>query len=211
MPPSLMRFLLLSSCLFILAGCSSFYKNLQPATGDISSIRKFEPDFKNVLYRTQVDVVGGHHLSGVLLIKTLADSSVRIVFSNEMGFKFFDFEFKPDGGFKVYSIIKQMDKKPVIITLQKDFELVMMRKQNQAKAYIKQDDQYKYYVFPQAKGFYYYITNKEGTELIRMERSSSRKPVVQAIMKDFVKGIPDTIAISHKNFKFDISLKRITR
>jgi hypothetical protein len=211
MPLSPTRFLLLSSFFFILAGCSSVYKNLQPATGDISNIEKFKPDFKNVLYRTQVDVVGGHHLSGVLLIKTLPDNSVRMVFSNEMGFKFFDFEFRPDGGFKVYSIIKQMDKKPVIITLQKDFELVMMRNRSEAKPYIKQDNQYKYYVFPQDKGFYYYITDKQSGELERMERSSARKPVVQAVMKDFANGIPDTIGISHKNFKFDISLKRIAR
>ena len=210
MSPSRMRFLLLSSCLFILAGCSSVYKNLQPATGDITHIKKFAPVFKNALYNTQVDVAG-HHLSGLLFIKTLPDSSVRMVFSNKMGFKFFDFEFKRDGGFKVYYIIKQMDKRAVIITLRKDFELIMMRKQNTGTAYIRTDDQYVYYVFPQEKGFNYYITNKAGTELVRMERSSSRKPVVQAIMKNFRNAIPDTIGIAHKNFSFNISLKRLER
>ena len=211
MPVSRMRFLLLSSYLLILASCSSVYKNLKPAEGSVREIRKFAPDFTRALYKTEVDVIGGHHLSGLLLIKTLPDKSVRMVFSNEMGFKFFDFEFKPDGGFKVYYIIKQMDKRPAIITLQKDFELVMMRKQNPETAYIRKDDHYLYYVFPQEKGANYYITNKAGTELIRIERSSDRKPVVQAIMKDFHDGIPDTIGISHKNFKFNIGLKRLER
>ena len=205
-----MRFLLLSSCLFLLSGCSSVYKNLQPASGDVQSIRRFAPDFTNALYKTEVDVVG-HHLSGLLLIKTLPDKSVRMVFSNEMGFKFFDFEFKPDGKFKVYYIIKQMDKRPVIITLQKDFELVMMRKQDMAKAYLRKDDKNLYYVFPQEKGFNYYITDKDNTQLLRMERSSVRKPVVQAITNNFVRGIPDTIGISHKNFSFTIGLKRLER
>lgn len=211
MPISRMRFLLLSSCLLTLCGCSSVYKNLKPADGDVRGIKKFAPYFANVLYKTEVDVIGGHHLSGLLLIKTLPDKSVRMVFSNEMGFKFFDFEFKPDGGFKVYYIIKQMDKRPVIITLQKDFELLMMRKQNPSTGYMRKDDHYLYYVFPQEKGANYYITNPQGTELIRMERSSDRKPVVQAIMKDFHQGIPDTIGISHKNFKFNIGLKRLAR
>ncbi|UOE49273.1 hypothetical protein MTO98_33300 [Mucilaginibacter sp. SMC90] len=206
-----MRFLLLSSCLLILASCSSVYKNLKPAGGDVRDIKKFAPDFTNVLYKTEVDVIGGHHLSGLLLIKTLPDKSVRMVFSNEMGFKFFDFEFKPDGGFKVYYIIKQMDKRPVIITLQKDFELVMMRKQNPSTGYIRKDDKYLYYVFPQEKGANYYITNKAGTELIRMERSSDRKPVVQAIVGGIHDGVADTIGISHKNFKFNIGLKRLKR
>lgn len=211
MPISRMRFLLLSSCLLILASCSSVYKNLKPAEGDLRSIKKFAPDFTNVLYKTEVDVIGGHHLSGLLLIKTLPDKSVRMVFSNEMGFKFFDFEFKPDDGFKVYYIIKQMDKRPVIITLQKDFELVMMRKQNPSTGYMRTDDNYLYYVFPQEKGANYYVTNKTGTELIRMERSSDRKPVVQAIIGGIHDGIPDTIGISHKNFKFNIGLKRLKR
>lgn len=211
MPTSRMRFLLLSSCLLVLAGCSSVYKNLKPAEGNVRDIKKFAPDFTNVLYKTEVDVIGGHHLSGLLLIKTLPDKSVRMVFSNEMGFKFFDFEFKPDGGFKVYYIIKQMDKRPVIITLQKDFELVMMRKQNPETGYMRKDDNNLYYVFPQEKGANYYVTNKAGTELIRMERSSNRKPVVQAIMGGIHDGIPDTIGISHKNFKFNIGLKRLKR
>ncbi|SEP09910.1 hypothetical protein SAMN05192574_12213 [Mucilaginibacter gossypiicola] len=211
MPISRTRFLLLSSCLFILTSCTSVYKSLKPAEGNVREIKKFAPDFTNVLYKTEVDVIGGHHLSGLLLIKTLPDKSVRMVFSNEMGFKFFDFEFKPDGSFKVYYIIKQMDKRPVIITLQKDFELVMMRKQNPETGYMRQDDSFLYYVFPQEKGANYYITNKAGTELIRMERSSDRKPVVQAIMHDFHNGIPDTIGISHKNFKFNIGLKRLKR
>lgn len=208
---SRMRFLLLSSCLLILAGCASVYKNLKPVEGEVREIKKFAPDFTNVLYKTEVDVIGGHHLSGLLLIKTLPDKSIRMVFSNEMGFKFFDFEFKPDGGFKVYYIIKQMNKRPVIITLQKDFELVMMRKQNPETAYMRKDDHYLYYVFPQEKGVNYYITNPQGTELIRMERSSDRKPVVQAIMHGFHDGVPDTIGISHKNFKFNIGLKRLER
>jgi len=205
-----MRCLLLSSCLFLLFGCSSVYKNLQPAAGDLSSLEKFKPNFKSALYKTEVDVIG-HHLSGLLLIKTLPDSSVRMVFSNEMGFKFFDFEFRSDTGFKVYYVIKQMDKKAVITTLQKDFELVMMHKMDDKTAYVRKDGSNLYYVFPQQKGYNYYITNLSGSELIRMERSSARKPIVQAIMRNYSNGIPDTIGITHKNFSFTIGLKRIER
>jgi len=205
-----MRCLLLSSCIFILAGCSSVYKNLQPATGDINYIEKFKPDFNVALYKAEVDVVG-HHLSGLLLIKTLPDSSVRMVFSNEVGFKFFDFEFKPDGAFKAYYVVKQMDKKPVIKTLRKDFELMMIRKQDIKTAYLRKDDHNLYYIIRKQKGFFCYVTNASGTELERMEISSPRKPIVQAIMKNYKNGIPDTIGITHKNFSFTISLKRIER
>ena len=205
-----MRYLILSSCFFILTGCTSVYKNLQPSTGDVSSLEKFRPNFNSALYKAEVDVVG-HHLSGLLLIKTLPDSSIRMVFSNEMGFKFFDFEFKPNGDFKAYYVVKRMDKKPVIKTLKKDFELIMMREQDIRAAYLKQDGRDLYYIIKKPKGFFCYVTDKGGTILERAEISSPHKPIVQAIMKNYVNGVPDTIGITHTNFSFTIGLKRIER
>jgi hypothetical protein len=205
-----MRYLLLSSCLFILVGCSSVYKNLQPVNGDINYIQKFKPDFKSALYKAEIDVVG-HHLSGLLLVKTLPDSSVRIVFSNEIGFKFFDFEFRPDGGFKVLYVIKEMDKKPVIKTLKKDFELILLPGKDYKSAYLCKDDHNLYYIFPKSKGSFCYITDLSGTEMKSMKISSPHKSIVQAIMKNYTNGIPDTIGILHKSFNFTIGLKKIER
>jgi len=205
-----MRYLILSSCIFILAGCKSVYKDLQPATADVSYLEKFRPDLSSALYKAEVDVVG-HHLSGLLLIKTLPDSSVRMVFSNEMGFKFFDFEFKPDGGFHAYYVVKQMNKKPVIKTLKKDFELIMMRRQDIQNARLAKGDHDLYYIIKRPKGYFCYITNLEGTKLERAEVSSPHKPIVQAILENYKNGVPDTIGITHTNFNFTIGLKRIER
>ncbi|MEI9944612.1 MAG: hypothetical protein WDN26_10385 [Chitinophagaceae bacterium] len=209
MQRSRILFLLLSSCLLFL-GCTPFYKQLQEAPGPVKGLAKFKPAFTSELYATQVDVVG-HHLSGLLLIKKMPDSSTRMVFSNEMGFKFFDFEFSADGKFKVYSVIKQMNKKPVLKTLRKDFELVLMEHMDNNTVSVRTNNGLLYYVFPQSKGYNYYITDSAGNELVRMERASKRKTVVEAIMKDYRNGIPDTIGISHKTFKFTIGLKRIER
>ena len=92
----LMRFLILSSNLFILWGCGTAYKNLQATTGNVASLQQFKPVFASALYKADIDVIG-NHLSGLLLIKKMPDSTTRMVFSNEIGFKFFDFEFSPDG------------------------------------------------------------------------------------------------------------------
>ena len=205
-----MRYLLLISCLIVQLGCVSVYKNLQDTPGDITALQKFRPAITTALYKIDVNVIG-KYLSGLLLLKTMPDSSIRVVFSNEMGFKFFDLEFAPGGRFKVNYIIKQMNRRPVITTLRQDFSLVLMLSQDPASAYIRKDSQYLYYVFPQKKGFYYYITDLAGNELVRMERSSKRKPVVVAIMKDYRNGMPDTIGITHKNFNFKIGLKKLER
>jgi hypothetical protein len=209
MLPSRIRYLLLSSCLFFI-GCSPIYRQMQSATGHVNDLAKFKPAFTVALYTTQVDVMG-NHISGLLLIKKMPDSSTRMVFSNEMGFKFFDFEFTPDGNFKVYSVIKQMNKKSVLKTLRKDFELILMEHLDNTSASVRTSNGLLYYVFPQAKGYNYYITDSTGDSLIRMERASKRKTIVEAIMKDYVNGIPDTIGFSHKTFNFTIGLKRIER
>lgn len=204
-----MRYLLFISSIFF-SSCASQYKSLQDASGDINCLQKFKPVFVSALYNTQVNVVG-KHLSGLLLIKTMPDSSIRMVFSNEMGFKFFDFGFAANGHFTVFSIIKQMNKKAVIKTLRKDFELVMMRHLDLAKGSVKKEADLFYYTFPEGKEFNYYITNAGCDELVRVEKASRRKTKVKVIMKNYVGGIPDTIGITHTNFNFNIGLKRLER
>ena len=202
--------MILSSCLLFVLGCSPSYKQMQSATADVNVLQKFKPVFTVALYNTTVDVVG-NHLSGLLLIKKMSDSSTRMVFSNEMGFGFFDFEFKTDGDFKVHSIMKKLNKKSVIKTLQHDFELVLMNKLDNSNAVVKTNEGLNYFIFPQSKGFNYYITNQNGAELVRMERASNKKTIVEAVMKNYQNGIPDTISITHKTFEFNIGLKRIER
>lgn len=203
-------YLILSSCLLLLFACSPSYKQMQSTTADAEVLQKFKPAFTVALYNTTVDVVG-NHLSGLLLIKKMPDSSTRMVFSNEMGFSFFDFEFKPDGEFKVYSIMKKLNKKSVIKTLQHDFELILMNNLDNSKAVVKTSKGLTYFIFPQSKGYNYYITTQTGDELVRLERASNKKTIVEAVMKNYLNGVPDTIGISHKTFEFNIGLKQIER
>jgi hypothetical protein len=210
--------LILSSCLpiapivigGILLSCSPAHLQMQSSDADKSGLQKFKPAFTVALYSTTVDVVG-NHLSGLLLIKKMPDSSTRIVFSNEMGLTFFDFEFAADGNFKVYSIIKKLDKRSVIKTLRYDFELILMNRLDNTKASVKTAGGLIYFIFSQNKGYNYYITNSIVDELVRMERASNKKTILEAVMKNYISGIPDTIGISHKTFEFNIGLKRIER
>ncbi|QHS62675.1 hypothetical protein [Chitinophaga agri] len=206
-----MRSLLLNSILAmgLLSGCSSAYKHLQPATADAACITQFRPQFRNTLYSTQVDVLK-HHLSGLLFFKQMPDSSLRVVFANEMGFKFFDFEFTKDGGFVKHYMLPKMDKKAVVKTLRGDFELVLLRP-DLAKAHVMQDSGYHYTVVPTEKGNNYYITDAACERLDRIEKSSKRKPVVKVWMEHYAAGVPDTINVRHQGFKFNISLQRVQK
>lgn len=194
----------------LLCSCRSVYNGLQPAEGNIQHLMNYKPAFTSTLYKTSVDVVG-HHLGGLLLIKKMPDSSTRMVFSNEMGIKFFDFAFEANGDFKVYHIMKQLNKKAVITTLRKDLQLILMDHIEPEMITIKKDDQYLYYGIPVKGGDNYYIMDAIDHSLVRIERASKRKPVAELVMLNYINGIPDTIGISHKGFEFNIVLKRIER
>jgi hypothetical protein len=211
MPPFLIRCSLLISLLAALYSCSPVHKQMQVASEDVNRIYKFKPNFTVALYSATGDVVG-NHLSGLLLIKKMPDSSTRMVFSNEMGITFFDFEFTANGDFKVYSIMKKMNRKSVIKTLRHNFELILMNRLDISRAFVRTASTgLTYFIFPQIKGFNYYITDAGVNNLIRMERASNKKVIVEAVMKNYMNGIPDTIGISHKTFEFNISLKRLER
>ncbi|NLR66025.1 hypothetical protein HGH92_17090 [Chitinophaga varians] len=206
-----MRYLWLNSVLSValLTGCTSVYKGLQRTEGNVDCIRQFSPAFDATLYSTQVNILK-HHLSGLLFFKQMPDSSLRVVFANEMGFKFFDFEFDKQGKFTKHYLLPKMDKKAVVTTLRQDFELVLLRP-DLRQAHVATDNRYRYTVVPTAKGNNYYITDSACTQLVRIEKSSERKPVVKVWMEHYTQGTPDTIRIVHQNFRFNISLQKTHR
>ena len=194
----------------ILWGCTHSYKQLQKLDGDVNCIYKFRPQFTTAIYISQVNIIG-NYLSGLLFIKTMPDSSTRIVFSNEMGLTFFDFEINPNGNFKVHYIIKKMNRKAVIKTLRQDFELLLMQQLNTKSAEVFKNNDRMYYAFPQKNGSNYYITDLNCNTMLGIEKASKRKAVVRIVMVDYKNGIPDSIGITHTNFQFTIGLKRIQR
>lgn len=202
-----MRCLLYVSCWLLLPACTSVYKNLQRSSDGTGCVSKFKPAFTRALYKARVNVVG-RHISGILMIKAMQDSSTRVVFTSEAGFTFFDFEYHGDQ-FKVHYIFRQMDKKSVIKTLQKDFALVLLQHLNAADAYTLKGSNAYYRVFRDGKDFYYYITDSTCTALQRMERGSNRTKVVEANLFYGNTAVPDSIGIRHSNFEFEIGLKQL--
>jgi hypothetical protein len=202
------RCLIFLSAVFFSLSCSQ-YGHMRSVQSDADCVQKFKPEFNRALYKTSVDVIG-KHISGVLLIKTMPDSSIRIVFSNEMGFSFFDFGFLPNNGFTVYQILPQMNKKALIKTLRKDFELIMFRNMGSPDHFALADSNLIYHGYRQTNGTNYYITDTLCRQLIKMQRASKKKPVVEAVMiPDKTGNAPESISIRHLNFNFTISLKKI--
>ena len=209
MHPFQTRFLISLSLFSLNISCNQ-YRHLKKVSPEVACIKKFRPAFAREEYKTSVDVVG-KHISGLLLVKYMTDSSTRIVFTNELGFSFFDFGFLPNNGFVVFHIVPQMNHPALIKTLRKDFDLILFRNLDGSKSYDLMDSSEIYHAFPQKKGVNFYVTDEHCSRLIKMQRSSAKKPIMEAEFYNDVPGqSPDSISIRHLNFNFSIFLKKIT-
>ncbi len=75
-----------------------------------------------------------------------------------------------------------------------------------------QDSGRVYHAFPQAEEINYYVTDTLCQELLKMQRATPNKRVMEAFIKNEGKGNPpDSIfLIHHLKINFTISLKKIT-
>ncbi len=205
-----MRYLTIISFIILSIGCSkSPYTSLQKSDADKLCIAKFKPQFTSILYNAKIDVVG-KHLSGLLLFKTMPDSSIRVVFSNEMGVKFFDFEYK-NSGFQPLYCIRQLNNKIVIRQLKEDIGYLFMYDIDVSSASVKQDNNQQYFEFDGKKTKTYYITDSKCLKLLRVENATKIKKKIIIDLSDYKSGMPDSVNIAHQLFQFNISLKQIDR
>ena len=206
-----MRCLLLNSIVCVLLmGCASSYKDLKPVQADPACLAKFKPVFKTTWYNASIDVVG-KHLSGLLLFKTMPDSTIRVVFTNEVGITFFDFEFTPTGDFKVKQVIEQLDKDAVITLLRKDFELIMMKGAKGSSIKTLARGEQIFYAVRGKKETDYFITDKDCGSLLKIEKASKRKKKTEVILMGERAQAPDSVFLKHYTFNMQIGLKKILR
>jgi len=206
-----MRCLLFSLTCVVLLGCVSDYRHLLAVQSDGSCASKIAPLYMETSwYKTSVDVLG-KHMSGLLLIKNMPDSSKRVVFTSEAGLTFFDFEFSKEGNFKVKSVISQFDKRSVIQTLQKDFELVMGLpfQKGDYDRFIAGEE--VYFGVKQKNETAYFITNKDCASLQRLEWGTARKRKVSVQTPGSSYPSPEKIDLIHFTFNMQIKLTRIQK
>lgn len=197
---------LLFSCIW-LSGCASDYKTLRSIPPASDCIEKLKPaGIAPSWYKTGIDVVG-KRISGLLLVKVMPDSSQRVVFTNEAGVKFLDFEFGKDQSFKVHHIIDQLDRKPVIRLLQKDFELMLALPFRTEKWEAWQLGEDFLFGVTEKGEKRYFLTGRDCASLHRIEVGSKRKRMVSL---QFFGGVqPDSIHLQHHTFAMQMTLKKL--
>jgi len=203
----MMKYLPLISVILILGACS---KKAQPTSGPIDArcFRLAVPAFSSALYDAGIDVVG-NHISGLLFVKTMPDSSSRVVFSTETGTTFFDFEWTKTGEFKTYFVIPRLKKKAVINTLRKDLELLMVPESIKKSVSKGESDTEIKYIALRDKEILAFVISKDCRSIVRVDVRGKDKRISEAMFYPTDKNVPDSVSISHFNFKMKIILKRI--
>lgn len=205
-----MRSLLVISVLCITWGCRQpAYLQLPQTDAATPCSNLLNAEFKTVLYNCHINVVG-NHLSGLLLFKQTGKDSTRVVFSTEMGIKFFDFEFTPSG-FKVIYCIDKLNKKVVLRQLEKDIGLLLFRNVSVNSISNFKNNNENYMRTASGKAETYYVADSTCMTLLRIEDVYKGKPKVTIHLTERKEGMADSVYIEHKNYEFNISLKQIQR
>jgi hypothetical protein len=116
-------FLILIISLGFLSSALCQPKGYVPREGPFTTVI-FDSSFVKALYKGSFDI-SKTHLSGLFLIKRTDTNSIRIVFSNEFGMKFFDFEFNDDA-FVVHYCFPSFERRSLMKLLERDFRLLMV-------------------------------------------------------------------------------------
>ncbi len=214
-----MRYFLFVSILILGIGCAPRpYKGLERKE-DNSSLHLqagvYAPRFEKVLYNCRVrgktPLGKCFSLSGLLFFKQFADGSERVVFQNQMGITYFDFGWDPQGDFKVYQVIAQMDKPALVKTLKKDIELLLFKNLNPVSSGVFMDAagrEYLRFEF-KGKGFVYYIFEK--SNIVGIENADEKRKVVVMALNEAngANTFAQQITMKHLRANFTIDLTKI--
>jgi hypothetical protein len=185
----------LSSILLLLGGC--IVANKIPLMDSFTNCPPvFQPVIRTASYSAQLDFYK-KHISGIFIFKAMNDTTERVVFMTETGFKFFDFEYTPHR-FQVEYIIPSLNKKIIINTLHRDLGYLLIAPiENAAHNQLKNDTS-TIFKFPMQQEYVYYVTDKK-----------YKKKNLVIGLSDTLNMKPKTINIAHQNFKLTIFMKQI--
>lgn len=131
----------------------------------------FGEGFQRALYKGTLDI-RDNHLTGLMVIKRTSDTSVRVVFTNEIGMKFFDLEFAGEKFIKHF-VFASMNKGALISIIENDLKMVLMEDYT-IENFSKE---------PKEDIVFYKIQSKRGNNLYTIDNNSKRIKTISSAGK----------------------------
>ncbi len=222
-----MRSLWLISILLILAaGCVSIkpkgLTRIETGTRDTGHGTESSHLSRFTLYKATLDI-RKHHLTGLLVVKRMdsATSAVnaapasypvyRIVFANEIGMTFFDFELRQDC-FKVISCFESLNKNALIKIFETDFRLLTGIDSLQKVNYYLQPERNMRVISAKAGSYKIWQTYSQPGDTLHQTagKSNIADPVIISFLK-YADGFPSKITVENPFIGMKLSLRLLDR
>jgi hypothetical protein len=141
----------------------------------------------------------------------MPDSTLRVVFTNEAGVKFFDYEFSKTGSFRIVESIKPLKRKVVSNVLRKDLALATLLKvRTGVVPGVSANAQSKIYTLGIKDDVNRFTIDNNCSQLTRAERYDD--DAVKARVTFYGSpAVPDSIFVSHVDFDMDIRLRLLKK
>lgn len=203
------RFLLTSLLLCFLVSCKSYKiegaKKVESNQTNYKNEYFSNPEIDYV-YKAHIEVYG-NDLSGIFVVKKVNDSIHRVVLTTDFGNKLLDFELS-ENKFKVNYIVDDLNKKIVINTLKKDFELLL--KTNHKVEEVLENEDNVIFKSKTGKRTNYLYKSKKENNLVKIVNTSKSKEKVSFSFMPKNTTFAEYILIEHNNIKLKIELNQIS-
>lgn len=198
----------LYSLVFTIISCKSFsLQDAKPVATDKKVVENLYFSSKeDYVYKTQLDIYK-NHISGILIIKKIAENTHRVVLTSDFGNKMIDFEIS-ETQFKLNYVLPDLDKKMVINFLKNDFR-ELLRKTYPVKESFENSSS-KIYVSELEKSRYYLYYDKETSLLKELNYTKNNKEKIDFRFDAKKHIFADSLNLQHKDFKINIKLFQIT-
>lgn len=205
---SLLQSFLYSTLLLILASCKTFQlTDAKPVSRPVKTVENLYFSAGNdYVYKCQIDIYK-NHVSGILIIKKLNETTHRVALTSDFGNKLIDFEIS-EQDFKLNYVIPDLDKKIVINFLKNDFRQLLRRQYPVNESF--ENSEYDIYLSKLGNKAYYLFFSKENGLLNTMIYTKNNKEKVDFSFEAKKHIFADSINLQHKDYKINIKLFQIT-
>ena len=158
-------------------------------------------NFDKALFKTSLDI-SKHHLTGLIFFKQTSDTSFRIIFTNEIGMKFFDLEFVREKLIIQYCF-PSLSRKSLMKILESDFRLLLPEKFSGQKKIILENENSgtKEYKVKTASGKYYYTIDIPSHKIKHILSTGKLLGKTRIFFNDTEHPVPHKIHIENPTIK----------
>lgn len=170
-------------------------------------IMPFSEPGVEAVYKTKIEI-NNQYYSGILAISFEKDNNYRVIFLNELGMKFFDFEIGSNG-LIVRSCFESFERKKILKIFEEAFTALFLDQKSCEMGKAMADNGGLHTVYPiemQGKG-YYFVSNSSGKlDQIEKYKGGSKSLIIKL---DYIENLPDNITFLFPGTGIEFTLTHI--